>query len=99
MNEFIDTKFYEKYIKEIPIEEQIRGSVRAECRHMDKADIYEWITQDEIKIMNLQSKIDKANEYIEEHFIFDDKNGEYYQTHTFDKDNAKELHDILKEDK
>ena len=50
-------------------------------------------------INNLQSKIDKAIEYIENHFIFDDENGEYYQTHTFDKDNAKELHDILKEDK
>jgi hypothetical protein len=49
-------------------------------------------------INNLQSKIDKANEYIEERFTFDDKNGEYYQTHTFDKDNAKELHDILKEE-
>ena len=48
---------------------------------------------------NLQSKIDKVNQYLEEHFIFDDKNGEYYQTHTFDKDNVKELHDILKEDK
>ena len=52
-----------------------------------------------IKFNNLQSKIDKANEYLEEHFIFDDENGEYYQTHTFDKDNAKELHEILKEDK
>lgn len=50
----------------------------------------------EDKIKNLQSKIDKSNQYLEEHFIFDDKNGEYYQTHTFDKDNAKELHDILK---
>jgi len=50
-------------------------------------------------INNLQSKIDKSNQYLEEYFIFDDKNGEYYQTHTFDKDNAKELHDILKEDK
>lgn len=50
-------------------------------------------------IDNLQSKIDKANEYLESHFIFDDENGEYYQTHTFDKDNAKELHEILKEDK
>lgn len=46
----------------------------------------------------LQSKIDKANQYLEERFIFDDENGEYYQTHTFDKSNAKELHDILKEE-
>jgi hypothetical protein len=50
-------------------------------------------------INNLQSKINKINQYLEEYFIFDDKNGEYYQIHTFDKDNAKELHDILKEDK
>ena len=50
-------------------------------------------------INNLQSKIDKANKYLEERFIFDDENGEYYQTHTFDRNNAKELHDILKENK
>ncbi len=48
--------------------------------------------------INLQSKIDKANQYLEERFVFDDENGEYYQTHTFDKNNAKELHDILKEE-
>ena len=57
------------------------------------------IQEYEDKINNLQFKIDKINQYLEEYFIFDDKNGEYYQTHTFDKDNAKELHDILKEDK
>ncbi len=57
--------FYERYIKETPIEEKIRGQVRAECHYMDKSDIYEWITQDEIKIMNLQSKINKAIKFIE----------------------------------
>ena len=52
-----------------------------------------------LNIVNgLQSKIDKANQYLEERFVFDDENGEYYQTHTFDKNNAKELHDILKEE-
>ena len=52
-----------------------------------------------LNIVNgLQSKIDKANQYLEERFAFDDENGEYYQTHTFDKNNAKELHDILKEE-
>jgi hypothetical protein len=59
-------------------------------------DEYKGTLQEQIN--NLQSKIDKINQYLEEHFIFDDKNGEYYQTHTFDKDNAKELHDILKEE-
>ena len=63
--------------------------------------VNEHIKNNELKqqVEYLQSKIDKANEYLESHFIFDDENGEYYQTHTFDKDNAKELHDILKEDK
>lgn len=60
-------------------------------------DEYKGTLQEQIN--NLQSKIDKAIEYLESHFIFDDENGEYYQSHTFDKDNAKELHEILKEDK
>lgn len=37
----------------------------------------------------------EAIEYIENYYIFDDENGEYYQTHDFDKSNAKKLHDIL----
>ena len=55
------------------------------------------IINNEWKLNNLQSKIDKAIEYIENYYIFDEQNGEYYQTHDFDKSNAKELHDILKE--
>ena len=47
----------------------------------------------------MRSKINKAIEYIENYYIFDEQNGEYYQTHDFDKSNAKQLHDILKEDK
>ena len=94
--------FYERYIKEVPIEEQIRGQVRAECHYMDKADIYEWIAQNEIKIMNLQSKIDKvnkilnANTHVENIYhalcnLFDEE----YQ---YEIDNE-ELNKILKEDK
>lgn len=93
MNEFIDAKFYEKYIKEIPIEEQIKRSVRAECYYMDKADIYGWITQDEIKIMNLQSKIDKANE------ILNRPQFEHDNIPCNCEEDIKELKDILKEDK
>lgn len=47
-------------------------------------------------ISHLQFKIDKANEYLEDRFIFNEETGECYQSHTFDKANAKELHDILK---
>lgn len=91
--------FNERYIKEIPIEEQIRGQVRAECRYMDKADIYEWIIQDEIKIMNLQSKIDKAIEYIDKHFQDDEgivcKIISEYEAE-INEDFVKELLNILK---
>lgn len=44
----------------------------------------------------LENNRDKAIEYVESHFIFSDKTGECYQTHTFDKDNVKKLYDILK---
>ena len=66
---------------------------------MSYNEIIDYVDCLETSYENLQSKIDKAIEYIENHFIFDDENGEYYQTHTFDKDNAKELHNILKENK
>ena len=104
MNEFIDTKFYEKYIKEIPIEEQIRGQVRAKCHYMDKADIYEWIAQDETKIMNLQSKIDKAIEYCEYNdeslYTFEpDYDYEENMVDNYEASNFREeLLDILKDD-
>lgn len=46
----------------------------------------------------LENNRDKAIEYVESHFIFNDKTGECYQTYTFDKDNVKKLYDILKGD-
>lgn len=89
MNDWFD----ERYIKEISIEEQIRGQVRAECHYMDKVDVYEWIVQDEIKIMNLQSKINKINEIL----------NRYAKTSVEDYKKIikfyKELKSILKEDK
>ena len=39
----------------------------------------------------------KAIEYIKERFYFNEETGEYSLLHTFDKDNVKELLDILKE--
>ena len=38
----------------------------------------------------------KAIEYIKERFYFNEETGEYSLLHTFDKDNIKELLDILK---
>lgn len=39
----------------------------------------------------------KAIEYIKERFYFNEETGEYALLHTFDKDNIKELLDILNE--
>ena len=41
--------------------------------------------------------IDKAIEYIKKRFYFNEETGEYSLLHTFNKDNVKELLDILKE--
>ena len=41
--------------------------------------------------------IDKAIEYIKKRFYFNEETGEYSLLHTIDKDNIKELLDILNE--
>ena len=41
--------------------------------------------------------INKATEYIKERFYFNEETGEYSLLHTFNKDNIKELLDILNE--
>ena len=43
--------------------------------------------------------IDKTIEYIKERFYFNEETGEYSLLHTIDKDNIKELLDILNEGK
>ena len=58
----------------------------------------EWLVKKQKKIEQLENNRDKAFEYLENHFIFNDKTGECYQTHTFDKDNVKKLYDVLKGD-
>ena len=55
----------------------------------------------EIKVLEQQCKkqkeiFNKATEYIKERFYFNEETGEYSLLHTFDKDNIKELLDILK---
>ena len=56
-------------------------------------------TYDELLKENKELKevINKAIEYIKERFYFNEETGEYSLLHTFDKDNIKELLDILKE--
>ena len=51
------------------------------------------------QIKKQKEVIDKAIEYIKKRFYFNEETGEYSLLHTFDKDNIKELLDILNEGK
>lgn len=95
--EDIDNALYDLKICQCNIDVTAKGHKWETYYGLDD-DLIKYIRKIESSNKNLQSKIDKANQYIEERFTFDDENGEYYQTHTFDKNNAKELHDILKEE-
>ena len=48
------------------------------------------------EVRNLQHIIKEALEYICERFEYIEETGEYYLTHTFDKDNLFELYKILR---
>ena len=48
------------------------------------------------EVRNLQYIIKEALEYICERFEYIEETGEYYLTHTFDKDNLFELYKILR---
>lgn len=55
------------------------------------------ILEQKEEISDLEDKIDKAIEYIEDRLMINEETGEYWLPYTFDKCNLKELHDILKE--
>lgn len=57
----MNKEFYDKYIN-ISEEEMIKGSIYAECRCMDKEDVYAWVYQDELKIKKQKEVIDKVVE-------------------------------------
>ena len=46
-------------------------------------------------IEQLENIIKEAIEYIDERFTYDEETGEYYLTHTFDRDNVFDLLNIL----
>lgn len=53
-------KFMENY-KEPSPEEIIKKSVIAQCRYMDKGDIYEWIALDEVERYKQKEEIERLN--------------------------------------
>lgn len=58
-------RFAKRY-EEVPIEEKIKRSVIADCRYMDKADIYDWIASDEIERYKQKEEIQRLNNIINE---------------------------------
>lgn len=50
------------------------------------------------EVRKLQQKVEEALEYISDRFEYIEETGEYYLTHTFDKDNLFELYKILNRD-
>lgn len=59
-------------------------------------DENKWLKADNERLERI---INKANDYISTIFEYNEETGEYYAKHTIDKDNIKELHDILRGDK
>ena len=55
-----------EFINDMPKGEKIRKDVICQCRHMDKADVYEWCADNEIKNTQLKEKWDKLEEWIKE---------------------------------
>lgn len=56
-------------------------------------DENKWLKADNERLERI---INKANDYIGTRFEYNEETGEYYVTHTIDKDNIKELYDILR---
>ena len=68
-----------------------------ENNRVDFRQVLQMINMYEEKIQKKQAIFDKAIEYIKERFYFNEETGEYSLLHTIDKDNIKELLDILNE--
>ena len=58
---------------------------------------HRWLNNLQQQCKKQKEIINKATEYIKERFYFNEETGEYSLLHTFDKDNIKELLDILNE--
>ncbi len=52
-------------VKNMTEDERIKRSVIWGCRRMDKADVYEWCANDEIKIKQLQQENQQLKEQIQ----------------------------------
>lgn len=47
-------EFFNKYVMENP--SSFKNNIIAHCRTLDKYDVYEWVANAELRIMNLQKE-------------------------------------------
>ena len=58
--EEINKNLIENFIKSNPFD--FKQGIISHCRQMDKLDVYEWVAEDELKIMNLQQENNRLKE-------------------------------------
>lgn len=57
MNKEANENWINTYIKNNPF--RFKETIIHQCRQMDKADVYEWIADNELKIIHLQQKVNQ----------------------------------------
>ena len=63
MNKDENKIWLKEYILNNPFD--FKQGIINHCRQMDKIDVYEWVAEDELKIQQLQQRIDKIIEYLD----------------------------------
>ena len=59
-----DKEFFDKYVMKNPL--SFKNNIIAHCRTLDKYDVYEWVANDELKIINLQKENQKLKEQLKQ---------------------------------
>lgn len=85
--------------KELNEDARTKQDLLYECSSLESKLSNEIIKNENLEQQCKKQKevINKATEYIKERFYFNEETGEYALLHTFNKDNIKELLDILNE--
>ena len=64
MNKEENKILLKNFIKSNPFD--FRQGIISRCRQMDKADVYEWLAEDELKIQKLQNNWNELKKWLEE---------------------------------
>ena len=85
------------YDKELNEDARTKQDLLYECNSLESRLSNEIVKNEHLEQQCKKQKeiINKATEYIKERFYFNEETGEYSLLHTFNKDNIKELLDIL----